>query len=242
MTITVGPTRSVDAVVPKCGSRRVTVLLLGCGVLYASSYAIANDLVAAARYRGYSRTSQAVSELSATGAPTRRFLTVMLPVWTALMVAFGIGVLRSASGARSLRVTGGVLIAFGVSGVAWLAFPMTSRDEMVLGTTAANDVGHLVLSGVTVVLIILQLVFGSRAFGPRFRRYSLATGSMVLVFGALTARASSKIALGESTPWLGLFERLDIGAWLLWLIVFAIACMRRRDARSGRCESLASLE
>jgi hypothetical protein len=228
MTITVDSTTGTDGAVAERGPDRPTTLLLGCGVLYALSYTVANDLVAASRYRGYRRTSQAVSELSATGAPTRTFLMVMLPVWTALMVAFGVGVVRSAAGARPLRSTGGLLIAFGVSGVAWLAFPMTSRHEMVRGVTAANDVGHLVLSGMTVALIVGQLAFGARAFGSRFRRYSAATGLTVLVFGALTAGESSKIAAGEPTPWLGLFERLDIGAWLVWLAVFAIACMRRR--------------
>lgn len=240
MTNTAGSTTSTDSATSSRGADRSTTLLLGCGVLYASSYAIGNDVVAASRYHGYSRTSQAVSELSATGAPTRTFLTMMLLVWTALMIAFGAGVVRSAPGVRSLHVTGGILIAFGVSGVAWLAFPMTTRDEMVQGTTATNDVGHIALSGVTVVFIVAQLFFGSRAFGTRFRRYSAVAGLTVLVFGALTAMKSSKIAADEPTPMLGVFERIDIGAWLLWLAVFAIACIRRLAGRSLEADQQAT--
>ena len=45
--------------------------LLACGIVYALLYVIVNDVIAATLYDGYSRMSQAVSELSATGAPTR---------------------------------------------------------------------------------------------------------------------------------------------------------------------------
>src|SRR3954468_7372525 len=55
-------------------------VLLACGVLYSAAYVVANDLIAAAHYRGYSRTSHAVSELSATGAPTKAFLAATIPV------------------------------------------------------------------------------------------------------------------------------------------------------------------
>ncbi len=205
----------------------LTNLLLACGVLYALSYVVANDVIAATRYGGYDRTSQAVSELSATGAPTRTFLMVMLPIWTALMIAFGIGVRRSADGKRSLRITGGLLVAFGITGVLWLPFPMTSRDEMVRGATAANDVGHIVLTAVTVLLILSQLAFGAAAFGRWFRIYSAVTAVVVLVFGGLTGPQAAKVSEGLPTPWLGTFERINIGAWLLWIAVLAIVLIRR---------------
>jgi len=111
--------RDVPAKSPRATLLRV---LLACGVLYPLVYAVANAVVAATRYEGYSRTSQAVSELSASGAPTRPFLTVMLPIFSVLMIAFGIGVWRSAHGKRALRVTGGLLVADGIiafAGGAW---------------------------------------------------------------------------------------------------------------------------
>jgi hypothetical protein len=172
--------------------------------------------------------SQAISELSATGAPTRAFLTAMVPIWAGLMLAFGIGVWGSAHGRRALRVTGGLLVAFGVTGVLWLAFPMTSREEMVDGTMPVNDIGHIVLSAVTILLIVSQIGFGAAAFGQRFRLYSLLTAATVLVFGALTGMQSPKVPTGEPTPWMGLFERISIWAWLLWLAVLAISLLRTR--------------
>lgn len=118
-------------------------------------YVFSNDLVAALAYPGYSRLDQTVSEPSALSAPPRPFLISMLFVSTALMVAFGIGVWQSAFGSRALRVCGVLVVAFGITGVLWLPFPMSDRADMVGATSmSANDVGHLVLSGLTAVLIV----------------------------------------------------------------------------------------
>jgi hypothetical protein len=210
------------------GRLGVVDVLLACGVAYSLSYVVANDVIAATRYGGYDRASQAVSELSATGAPTRAFLAAMVPVWTGLMVAFGIGVWKAARTERSLRVEGGLLVAFGITGLLWLAFPMTSRQDMVSGSTPTNDVGHIAMTVVTVVLILSQLLVGAAAFGRRFRLYSYATAAVVLVFGALTAMEAPKVPDGQATPWMGVFERINIAAWLLWIAVLAIALLRAR--------------
>jgi hypothetical protein len=200
--------------------------LLACGVLYSLTYAITNDVIAATSYSGYSRMSQAVSELSATGAPTRTFLKAMAPIGTLLIMAFGIGVWKSARGKRALRVTGGLLIAHGVTGLLWLPFPMTSREEMINGTVPANDVGHIVLTAVTVLLIVSEIGFAAAAFGWRFRIYSILTAATVLVFGALTGIESPKVPAGDPTPWMGFYERVSVYAWLLWVAVLAIILLR----------------
>lgn len=204
-------------------------VLLACGIVYALLYVVANDLVAATLSDGYSRMSQTVSELSAIDAPARTFLIVLLLVWTGLMVAFGIGVRLVSDGNRALHVTGGVLVAFGIVGLLWLAFPMTSRQDMVEGTTPANDVGHIVLTAATVILIVSMLGFGAAAFGKWFRLYSLVTAAIVLVFGGLTGMESPKVPEGEPTPWIGLVERISIGAWLLWMVVLAVLLLRDRS-------------
>jgi hypothetical protein len=196
--------------------------LLVCGVLYPISYIVANDLIAAKFYDGYSRIGQAISELSATEAPSKTFLTGMLPVFSLLVVGFGLGVWQAAHGSRALRVTGGLLVAQGLLFPLWLLFPMTSREEMVEGTRAANDVGHLVLSGTAVLFIMAELGFSAPAFGKRFRLFSVAMGASALTFGALMNRLSSGIT-EDHTPWMGFAERITYGSWLLWMAVLAIA-------------------
>jgi hypothetical protein len=39
------------------------------------------------------------------------------------------------------------------------------------------------------------------------------------VFGALTGIQAAQLAAGEPTPWMGLFERISIAPWLLWMAV-----------------------
>jgi hypothetical protein len=205
--------------------------LLACGVAYSLLYVVESDVIAASRYEGYSRMSQAISELSAKGAPTRKFLTATLPLSAALMTAFGIGVSKSASDSRALRVTGSLLVAGGPMSVAWLPFPMSSRADIKAGVRGGNDAGHLVLSGATGVLILAQMGSAAAAFGTRFRLYSLASAATVLVFmGVLTGREAAKLAKGEPTAWMGLYERIGMAAWLLWMAMLAISLLRTTQA------------
>ena len=49
----------------------------------------------------------------------------------------------------------------------------------------------------------------------------------MLVFGSLTAMDAPKVPLGDPTPWMGLTERINIGAWLVWLAVLSLTLLRR---------------
>jgi hypothetical protein len=209
----------------------VTRVLLVLGLLYPLFYVVINDVVAAARYRDYSRLSQAISELSGTSAPTRHLLTATIPAAMGLLICFGVGVWRSAHGGASLRAAGGLLVAHATTFPLWALSPMTSREEM-LGPIAPNDVGHLLLTALTLMFILLQTGFAATALGGRFRMYSRVTAIAVVVMGGLTALQSVQLPRGP-TPWLGLFERASVGAWLLWLAVLALVLLRKE----GRIET-----
>jgi len=207
-------------------------VLLACGCAYPAVYVITNDVIAASLYDRYNRMDQVISELSANGASTRPFLAAMLPIYTGLLVAFGAGVWKSAGANRALRATAAVLIAWGVTGLLWLPFPMTGRADMTPGPMSANDIGHLVLSGLTGITVIAICGFGAAAFGKRFRVYSLATMAATLIFtGLLTGALSPNMAEGKPTPWLGLYERIGRGAWMSWMAVLAVTLLRRRQER-----------
>jgi hypothetical protein len=199
--------------------------LLSCGILSSLLYAITNDLLAALRYRGYSPFSQVVSELTSIGAPTRTPLLAMGLVYDVLLAAFGVGVWRSARGNRALGVTGLLLVGYGAIGPLWLPFPMTARGEIGT-TTGLTDIMHIVMGAVTVLLMFSAIGFGARAFGGRFRAYSLGTLATVLAFGASVFAYVPRIAAGEPTPWVGVLERINIAAWLMWVAVLAVILLR----------------
>jgi hypothetical protein len=205
-----------------------TDMLVACGVVYAMSYAIINDAIAAPLYGGYSWLDQAVSELSAEGASTRPFLVAMLPIWSALLVAFGVGIWRAADTKRSLRALGAVIAAHGLWSLAWLWFPMSARADLATAGPGVNDTGHLVLAAMTGVFALAEFALAAVAFGSRFRVYAGASVLVMLVFGALTGTAPTKMEAGEPTPWMGLFERISIVVWLVLLATVAITLLRQR--------------
>lgn len=195
-------------------------VLLITGVLSSLVY-VAADLVSASLYPGYSLLDHAISELSAIGAPTQRIWSAFAAVYDVLLIAFGIGVMRVAGRRRALRVSGGLLIALGAFGALWAIFPMHQRGTE-FGWT---DVGHMVMSVASVLVILLFIGFGAAVLGRRFRIYSLVTVLVLLAAGALTFSWAGRVAAGEPTAWLGLVERFMIYGYLLWVAVFAVALL-----------------
>jgi hypothetical protein len=212
---------------------RPQVVLLACGLLYALLYPIINDVIAATLYDGYSRMDQAVSELSATDAPTHAFLTAIGPVLSLLFIGFGIGVWQSAYEKRALRLAGALMIAHGAMGFLWMFAPMSQREVIAAGGATSADAMHLVLSGATGLFVTAYVATTALAFGWVFRFYSIATIATALLFGLLSAQVD-RIEAGEPTPYMGLLERIGIGAWLLWVAVVAIGLIGRqtRELRS----------
>lgn len=199
-------------------------VLLVFGIVSSLLYVVMN-ILGAVRFDGYSSISQTVSELSAIGAPSRSLWVGLAIVYGALLIAFGLGVCLSAHGKRVLRVAGGLLVADGVIGFAWP--PMHLRGEM----TSLTDTLHIVFTLVIVPLMLVVIVVAAAAFGKQFRLYSSATILIMLVFGILTGLDAPRIAKNLPTPLIGVWERINIGAFLLWVIVLAIALLRVQTKR-----------
>jgi hypothetical protein len=99
--------------------------LLSSGIAAAVLYVVM-DAIGAWWFPGYSYTSQAISELSAVGAPSRPFMVSCGWLYDALLVAFGVGVWRA--GRRpALRTTARALIGIALVGFVWTFFPMHVR-------------------------------------------------------------------------------------------------------------------
>src|SRR5207245_5578165 len=133
--------------------------------------------------------------------------------YTLLVAAFGLGVWESAGRNWSLRVVGGLLVASGIIGLGWP--PMHQRAVLAAGGATLTDTMHLVWSAVTVLLFMIEIGFGAAAFGKRFRFYSVATLMILIVFGALVGLGAPNVSANLPTPLIGVWERIDIGAFLL---------------------------
>ena len=146
--------------------------MLACGIASSLLYAA---MIWGIRYEGYSLISQVPSELTAIGAPTQRLWARLGPIYTLLVAAFGWGIWGSAGRNRTVRIVGGLILAYASLGLLWPFAPMHQRDVLAAGGGTLSDTMHVALGGVTVFLMFLAIGFGAAAFGRRFRVYSIAS-------------------------------------------------------------------
>ena len=174
MSTTDGAARTLPRHAPTKAPDWLRKVLLVCGPLSVLVY-IGWHEIAALQWEGYSQIFNAtISELHLTGAPSKS----MLDPWeglvdNALLMAFGIGVWRSAQGSRALRAIGCLQILSGATFPLWLLFGEASLTA------------HLVLAVVGILTWLGSMGFGAAALGRRFRFYSLVSLAVVVTFNAL---------------------------------------------------------
>ena len=196
--------------------------LLICGVLSPLLYAVA-DVVAGKQWEGYSFRDQTISELGAIGAPSRPLFAALLLVVYALMVAFGVGIWKSAGGIRRLRVVGGLLVGLGVMALTigqLAAIHMRGTEQRALTL-------HLVEGMAAMLMIFTAMGIAGTIFGTRFRLYTIATIILVLGFGAWAVSEVSRAEQGLATPWVGVKERIFWYGYQTWFIVLALTLLRK---------------
>lgn len=199
--------------------------LLACGI-FSSIYYVAINIIVPLYYPGYNPASQAISELSAIGAPTKTLWTWLASFYTLLVIAFGWGLWQSSTGNKSLRVVSILMIIYGLSGFIWT--PMHQREVIAAGGGSWTDDWHLVVGFLSLGLILLMFGFGAASFGKRFRIYSILSILAFFVFGILTGIESPGIQENRPTPLLGVWERLTLGAYMGWVIVLAAATLQAK--------------
>jgi len=172
--------------------------------------------LAALRWEGYSRISNAISELHFTGTPTKS----LLDPWqgwadSALLAAFGIGIWLSAQGSRSLRAIGALMILPAAMTPLWMIFG------------EASLAAHVALLLVGTLGWLAAMGFGAAALGKKFRIYSLVSIATVVTSFALGLSYVPKANAGEPMPFIGLYERIGFSAYFLWMTMLAVALWGR---------------
>lgn len=199
--------------------------LLVCGIMSSLLYAALNIYVPM-HWDAYNSASQTVSELSAVGAPTRRLWVWLSWPYTLLVTAFAWGVWKAGEKNRRLRIAGGLLVAYGALGIIWPFAPMHLRQDLAAGGGTISDTIHITLGAVTEVFFLLSMGFAAAALGKGFRIYSIVTFILLLFFGVLTFIQAPNVGINAPTPYIGVWERVNIGLFLLWVIVLALILLR----------------
>jgi hypothetical protein len=189
------------------------------------------NIFIALRDPSYSSASQTVSELSAIDAPTRSIWVAWSFAYTFLVVAFGCGIWISSGANRSTRTVGGLIFVYGALGLGWPFAPMHLRTVLAAGGGTLSDTMHIAFSMVTVLLMLLAMGFGAKALGKQFQRYTILTVTLLVFFGVLTGLDAPELQANLPTPFIGVWERINIGVFLLWMVVLAIALLKRENSR-----------
>jgi len=200
-------------------------ILLLCGILSPVLYALA-DALAGLRWEGYSFRDQTISELGAIGAPSSTLFAVLLIPTYLLFVAFGAGVWLTADG-RRLRISAGLLIAFGV--IALIAGPFVAMRPRGAEQGLAGAL-HLIEGGLEMIILLAAMGFAAMALSRRFRLYTIATVVLMVAFGAWSAMEIPQVEAGLPTSWVGVKERIYWYAYQLWFIGLALTLLRERPS------------
>jgi hypothetical protein len=149
-----------------------------------------------------------------------------------LVTAFGVGVWASASRRGAGRISGALLVGYAVIGaVTGVFLSAPTRETLEAGKETWRNILHLPGTAVSVLCILLAIGFGSTLLGRRFRYFSYAMILAILVFGVLASLQVGQMRANEPTPWLGIVERGNVYAIMLWVAVLAIGLLRAQQAR-----------
>lgn len=202
--------------------KRPYVLL---GVLAPIAYALA-VIIGGATTPGYSHVANAISELFSAGRHPHIIVLLLFATYNLGLLAFGAWAFldRKAGYGKLFRAAMALLAVIGLLGAATLFFPQDER-----GTTATfAGTMHIVLSAISSLLtMVAMLLAGLDYFRNKdkklFAYYSFASLAIVLISGGISAAS-----VASNSPYLGLFERVTIGAFLLWVLLLS-ACMARPE-------------
>ena len=186
----------------------VPTLLLIAAALGAILF-IGTDLVVGSLTRGYSFVFQSISQLSAEGAPMRSIVVPLLIASNVCVIAVGVGVWGLAGQNTAMRITGGLLVGNGFLGAVAAFFPTR------LGVTPGRSSLTVILGAAAVICLALAIASGGIAFQNWFRFVSIA---IVLMFAVLTV-----VGFMQTTPHVGLQERVLSYVFLLWVVMLGIA-------------------
>jgi hypothetical protein len=202
-------------------------ILVSCGITAPVLYIATAIIGAALRPNDYSHIVNAISELLSNGAPNKAVLDVVFNIYNALLLAFAIGAYSTSKNMpRLTRVAMGILVGIQVLSFSWGFFPM---DPLGAEATFAGTM-HNVLGGVVALAtIIMPLLMGLGVRHldgfKRYAAYSFVSSAVIFVSGL-----TGVILAGQGIQLFGLFERITIGTYEVWIFVTALSLLKAKES------------
>lgn len=202
-------------------------VLLSFGILAPLVY-LAADRIAGRLLKGYSFAAQSMSELSASGSPTRALVVSLNVAAVGLMIAFGAGVWRAAGQAVLPRIVAGLVIGNAAAGlVATLFFPNTYGVRPVF-----TSPGVLIMF-FSVLFSVLAYLFGAAAYSGWFRVLSIIIPAAFILLTVARFATAAAPAAGAAVSMIGSQERTMAYAFFAWVMVLAVYLLALAGKGSG---------
>lgn len=193
----------------------VLKILLSCGIL-AALFNIGKDVLAGMLLKGYSLTAQSMSELSATGSPTRPLSLSFTVLASIFMMAFSVGVWKAVGATTLLHIVAGFILGNAFFGlIATLFFPNRFGVQPEFGTPG------VLLMFLSVLCFVLAMVFGAIALGGWMRILSITIPAAYILLAILRLITASSATSGADAL-IGIQERTMGYSFLVWVLCLAI--------------------
>lgn len=198
-------------------------ILVICGLIAPVLYIATAIVGAACRPDDYSHIVNAISELISNGAPNKAILDIVFNIYNALLLAFAIGAYSALKNMpRISRISMGILIGIQILSFSWGFFPM---DPLGAEATFAGTMHNILGGVVALATIIMPLLMGlgvRRLDGfKHYAVYSLISSAIIFVSGL-----TGVILAGQGFHLFGLFERITIGSYEIWILVTALRLLK----------------
>ncbi len=171
----------------------------------------------------YSHVFQAISELTEAGAADKTYLDPPLLIMEFLTILFGIGFFWAVRRLNwQLKTSAVLLVVIGVGGAFFYRYPM---DPMGAEMTPDGKM-HLVIVSLSALAAILSVLLAARGWMAAASGRAMARLSYtVLAIMLFTGFGSVFVAVGE-WPGIGIWQRVNTGAFSVWQITTAISLLR----------------
>ncbi|MBZ2165775.1 DUF998 domain-containing protein [Methanobacterium spitsbergense] len=187
------------------------------GIVGPILYIIAVFIGGAIRH-DYSALYNAISELTMANAPNKILLDILFGFYNISLLIFGSGAyLDSRINSKKYNSATIMLVIIGILGLLVLVFTQDPRG------TPATLYGtlHILLSGITAALTIISILLIGLSFKKYskmkiFTWYSYTTSILILLSGGAGA-----ISLASNNGFGGLFERITIFLFMIWVITLS---------------------
>jgi hypothetical protein len=189
------------------------------GVVAVSAYVL-HVVLGGFLWSGYNHLMQPISDLTATGAPDREMLEIILLFYAIPAILYGLF-----SYLYILKFTPKVaqagMLLYLIMQIVSFSYRFFPQDLPGATPTFAGTM-HLAVTFLIIPLTILAPILIGVGFlkikgFKRFGVYSIITGILIFIFGGTTA-----IFFAQKLPYFGLVERLNIGTLQLWTFLMAL--------------------